>query len=165
MAGGCGKKDSGNAEFKAAMEKKAKELLEKATADLLKSREVKKKKEKKYVYRTKNVRNPFVPPGLKAEGDTIAGGIDISMLELRGIIESTDKEEKYALVTGPGGKSFIVKGSKLIGLNNKVVPGVTSSVEKDRVILNTRKHYMRVLRIKSVKFESLKLEMKKVKEK
>ncbi len=162
--GGCGKKDSGNAELDAAMEKMAR-IAHKKMLARLKAGEKKKKEEKKYVYRTKNVRNPFIPPGLKADGDTVSGGVDISLLELKGIIESTDKKEKYALVAGPGGRSYIVKGTKLIGLNNQVVPGVTGSVEKSRVILNTRKHYMRVLRIKSAKSESLKLEMKKVKEK
>lgn len=111
----------------------------------------KKKEVKKYVYRSSNRRDPFLTPGLKADSYTKAGSVDISMLELKGIIDAPEKKEKYALVSGPGGESYIVKGGKLINLNNKVVPGVSGTIKEDRVILVTKRHYLRVLKFKNKK--------------
>lgn len=113
--------------------------------------ETEKKEERKYVYRTRNIRNPFIPPGIKSARSSKVGELDLSMLELKGIMKSKDGGGKYALIAGPGGKSYIIKGTKLIGLDNKVVQGVSGTIKDDRVILVTKRQYMRVLKIKNKK--------------
>ena len=124
-----------------------------------------KKEPEKYVYNSENLRNPFIAPELRSSMSMKVGEIDISLLELKGIVAAAANKQKYALVAIKGGESYIIRNGKLMNMNNKVVPGVTGMIKGDEVILVTDKHYMRVLKIEIKKPAASAVYMEKVKQK
>ncbi len=107
-----------------------------------------------YTYGGKRYKDPFVPleeigVGIESVGRGVE--IDLSRLNLTGIMISSSSKDNYALIDAGGGRGYVVKNGKLIDNYNRVVEGVIAIVRKDKVILITRNNVIRELKLESEK--------------
>ncbi len=94
-----------------------------------------------YFYQGKSFRDPFVP--LIGEMASISRRMkprvyfpNLRSLALKGIIE--DSKSLIALIIDAEGRAFILKEGKLLDPNGKIVPGISGTIKKDKIMLLTR---------------------------
>ena len=108
-----------------------------------------------YVYKSNNLRDPFIPlvgkgfgldlaSGLGAKG--MAAEVDIKLLTLKGYVFS--QARKHALFKSADGKTYVLDKGKLIDDRGLTVPGIAGIVKADKVVLITKKNVMREFKLR-----------------
>jgi hypothetical protein len=119
------------------------------------SEEAKKEIGPGYVYRSGNLRDPFVSLVGKSAGLELAAGlglkgmaaeVDIKLLTLKGYVFS--QARKHALFKSADGKTYVLDRGKLIDERGLTVPGVAGIVKADKVVLITKKNVMREFKLR-----------------
>jgi hypothetical protein len=119
------------------------------------SEEAKKEIGPGYVYKSGNLRDPFIPLtsktsgleaglGLGAKG--MAAEVDIKLLTLKGYVFS--QARKHALFKSADGKTYVLDRGKLIDDRGLTVPGIAGIVKADKVVLITKKNVMREFKLR-----------------
>ncbi|MDY0269607.1 pilus assembly protein PilP [Trichloromonas sp.] len=131
LASGCGQETPPAPPQKAAPGKKVEAPMPKADAKPVSEEEELKAAEPVFTYDPAGRRDPFVPLiepkkpiATSNEPLTPLQQIELGELRLMGVI--VGKGEPMAMVTAPGGKSYILKKGVKVGRNNGVVIGVDS---------------------------------------
>jgi len=122
-------------------------------------REKERKEDVKYEYKGADYRDPFIPVGASI-GGMGTGEVDITLLALKGIVESIATGKRFAVLSAPGGINYVTRDGKLVDPRDKVVPGIAVIVKKDRVILITKDSRLKefVLREEGTSSEGFKKE-------
>ncbi|MDD5491836.1 MAG: hypothetical protein PHV60_04015 [bacterium] len=119
------------------------------------SEEAKKEIGPGYVYKSGNLRDPFIPLIGKTAGLDLGGGlglkgmaaeVDIKLLTLKGYVFS--QARKHALFKSADGKTYVLDRGKLIDERGLTVPGIAGIVKADKVVLITKKNVMREFKLR-----------------